>query len=81
MSWTRSEVEADSKVPEGMIEVSRVEFFDWLIRYQKSDPMPNHVEPYYTLWKTKHLSVVGWSYPGWINPGGQKRYAVKENLL
>ena len=61
-------------------EVTQDQFFAFL----KADPrdiMPNHANPYETLWETPQRTVIGKSYPGWKNPGDPKVWKLREDLI
>lgn len=63
-------------VPQGMVSVSKEEFFA-LLRMDPRDIMPNHdANPEFTVWETPHREVWGRSVPGWRNPGAPQEYAV-----
>lgn len=63
-----------------MKEVTQEQFFEFL----KEDPrdiIPHHDHPYVTTWETPRRMVVGFSYPGWRNPGDPQKYMLMANLI
>lgn len=65
----------DRNPPAEMVEVSKDEFFRH-IADTPGDPMPSNKEREFTTWETRTRRVVGWSVPGWANPGVPHRYAI-----
>lgn len=64
-------------MPNGMIAVTKEEFFARL----KADPrdiMPKLHARDFTTWEVVSTRALwGWSTPGWANPGAAKVYAVR----
>ncbi len=63
-----------------LIEVSRDSFFEFLKRDPR-DIMPSLTDPSYSNWETKGREVVGRTYPGWRNPGDEKKYLLIESAI
>ena len=63
-------------IPEGFKQVTPEAFFAWLKRDPR-DIMPSHQSPVFTSWETKSRERVGWSLPGWREPGAPRVYAIK----
>jgi hypothetical protein len=62
-------------IPQGLRQVSHDEFFK-LLHADKRDIMPRHSLPDYTTWETLDRTVIGWTFPGWKDPGNpNKLYA------
>jgi hypothetical protein len=59
--------------PANMHEVNKDEFYAVI---GPQDVHPATANPDCTIWETPTRQVVGWSYPGWRNPGEPKRYAL-----
>lgn len=63
-------------MPEGMVAVSKDEFFR-LLAADRRDIMPRNEARDHTSWEAVHARTRwGWSTPGWANPGSPKAYAV-----
>jgi len=67
-------------IPQGMIEVSKDEFFAALYA-DKRDIMPSVSQPNVTTWETKTRQVWGWSLPGWKNPSDAKVWAIVKGAV
>ena len=62
-------------VPQGFRTVPREEFFR-LLYADKRNIMPSVRHPDYTTWETSARGVIGWTFPGWKDPGNpNKLYA------
>ncbi len=62
-------------IPDGMVEVSKNEFFEAL----KADPrdiMPHALNPCFSTWETKDRQLWGITAPGWKNLRTKELYAV-----
>lgn len=65
-------------IPEGMIAVSKDEFFK-LLTAEKLDIMPQ-VQQHTTDWEAFDRVAWGWSIPGWKSPGDPKIWAVRKDV-
>jgi len=61
------------QVPADMVIVSRDEFFAYV--NPRDIVLSNH-DPNHTTWETRSRVVVGRTYPGWKNPGGERTYLL-----
>ncbi len=62
-------------------EVSSDEFWQFVMGTKK-DVMPRHEHPEKTHWYVNHTTqLVGVSYPGWRNPGGQKKFYLSDESI
>lgn len=68
------------RLPPGMTEVTRAEFFTALTADQR-DVMPSNQNREFTLWIDSDGKLFGWSTPGWANPGGSKHYAIVAKFI
>lgn len=59
---------------DGFMEVTREEFFATVGRLNVH---PHNNNPYYSDWETPSRTLLGRTYPGWKNPGNEKRYLVR----
>jgi hypothetical protein len=60
-----------------MREVTKNEFFATV---GQMNVHPRLHETHRTSWETPDRTVHGVTYPGWKNPGDQKRYFVRSDL-
>ena len=59
--------------PSGFVTVNKEQFFS-VIGPLDVSPCNGHRE--YTVWETRSRHQIGWSAPGWANPGAPKVYAL-----
>lgn len=57
-------MENQTKIPEGMIEVTKEKFFSAL-NADRRDIMPSTRNAYYTVWETIDRTLWGWNSHGW----------------
>lgn len=58
-----------------MKQVTQDEFYR-ILYADKRDIVPSVREERVTIWESRSREVFGVSYPGWRNPGDDKRYYI-----